>query len=258
MNQMKITSTGSGDLLRTAKSILCVQPHPDDTDIALGATMAMLAAGGAEITYLSVTDDAAGLRGRDALLPYGERVELRRAEQQRAARALGVSTVLELGFPDAGNWSEYEARERIVDVIRSLRPQVVLTVDPWLRWEAHGDHRKTGLATAEAVLLHQFPAAGSAPVDPSYSVEMIGFFFTDQPDTWISASDFRHRKQEALAAHESQFTEEELERLIAEDSHQGAIHGESISAPWAEALRCMHPDALHINTVWHHQPRRRE
>ncbi|TVR72727.1 MAG: PIG-L family deacetylase [Spirochaetaceae bacterium] len=254
---MKTSTTGAGTFLREATTILCVQPHPDDTDIALGATIAMLAAGGADITYLSVTDDAAGLRGRDALLPYGERVELRRAEQQRAARTLGVNTVLELGFPDAGNWSEYDARERIVDVIRSVRPQVVLTVDPWLRWEAHGDHRKTGFAAAEAVLLHQFPAAGTSPVDSSYSVEMIGFFFTDQPDTWIDASDFRHLKREALAAHQSQFTAQELEELVAADGHRGAIHGESIAAPWAEALRCMDPDALHINTVWNHGPRSR-
>lgn len=251
---MNLATTGtSGKLLRTAASILCVQPHPDDTDIALGATIAMLVARGVDITYLSVTDDAAGLRGTDALLPYGERVELRRAEQQRAARALGVSTVLELGFPDAGNWSEYDARERIVDVIRAVRPQVVLTVDPWLRWEAHGDHRKTGFACAEAVLLHQFPAAGTSSVDPAYSVEMIGFYFTDQPNTWIAAEEYRHLKRNALAAHQSQFTEEELTALDNEDSRRGAVYGQSMSARWAEALRCMHPDQLHIHPIWNHE-----
>ena len=103
---MRIKTTGAGMNLQEAQNILCVQPHPDDTDIALGATIAMLAASGTRITYLSVTDDAAGLRGSDALLPYAERAELRRAEQLRAARTLGVAKVLELGFPDAGNWSE--------------------------------------------------------------------------------------------------------------------------------------------------------
>jgi LmbE family N-acetylglucosaminyl deacetylase len=203
---MKLVTTGAGKTLKAAQRILCVQPHPDDTDIALGATIALLAKAGADITYLSVTDDAAGLRGSDSLLPYTQRVELRRAEQQRAAGILGVQTVLELGFPDAGDWSEYEARERIVDVIRSVRPEVVLTVDPWLRGEAHGDHRTTGFAAAEAVLLHQFPSAGSAAVDTEFAVQMIGFFFTDQPNTWIDAGEFRDRKRAAWEAHQSQFS----------------------------------------------------
>ncbi len=251
---MRIVTTGAGTILETARTILCVQPHPDDTDIALGATMAMLAAGGAAITYLSVTDDAAGLRGSDALLPYEQRVELRRAEQQRAAGILGVKTVLELGFPDAGNWSEYEARERIVDVIRAVRPEVVLTVDPWLRWEAHGDHRKTGFAAAEAVLLHQFPCAGSTAVDPEFAVKMIGFYFTDQPDTWIDAGAFRDRKLGAWEAHQSQFTPEELASLDDQDRRQGAVYGAVLSSPWAEALRCMDPDSLHIRPTWQHTP----
>ena len=130
---------------------------------------------------------------------------------------------------------------------------MVLTVDPWLRWEAHGDHRKTGFAAAEAVLLHQFPAAGSSPVDPAYAVRMIGFFFTDLPDTWIDASEYRHLKRESWAAHQSQFTPDELDRLDEFDRRCGAIQGESLSVPWAEALRCMKPDALHVNPVWHRE-----
>lgn len=197
-----------------------------------------------------MTDDAAGLRGTDAQRSYEERVQIRRSEQQRAAEILGVRTVLELGFPDAGDWSEYEARERIIDIIRSVQPQVVLTVDPWLRWEAHGDHRKTGFACAEAVLLHQFPAAGSVLVDPDYAVEMVGFFFTDQPNTWVSSEENRDLKFTALAAHQSQFTEQELTELDETDRRVGAVFGESVSAPWAEALRCMHPDQLHIRPIW--------
>ncbi|MFA7565727.1 MAG: PIG-L family deacetylase, partial [Alkalispirochaeta sp.] len=165
MNSIQIHTESSLDLpdLTTFRTILSVQPHPDDTDIALGATVAALAAEGVRIIYLSVTDDAAGLRWENAGLSYPERVALRRQEQHQAAELLGVSAVEELGLSDAGGWSEYDARQRIVDVIRRIQPDLVLTCDPWLAYEAHGDHRKTGLATAEAVLLCEFEAVGTVP-----------------------------------------------------------------------------------------------
>jgi LmbE family N-acetylglucosaminyl deacetylase len=40
-----------------AKKILCVQPHYDDNDIGAGGTLAKLHEAGAEIIYLTVTDD---------------------------------------------------------------------------------------------------------------------------------------------------------------------------------------------------------
>ena len=48
--------------LHFAKKILAVQPHYDDNDISAGGTLYTLAKNGAEITYLTVTDDLAGIR----------------------------------------------------------------------------------------------------------------------------------------------------------------------------------------------------
>jgi len=234
------------------RRVLCVQPHPDDTDIALGATVARLAEGGARVTYLSVTDDAAGLSGDQGRLPYEQRVKIRREEQRRAAALLGVAEVLELGFPDAGDWSAYEARNRIVGVIRRVQPDILLTVDPWMRYEAHGDHRKTGFAAAEAALLHGFVAVGTnarksgIDPDPAYTLPAVGFFFTENPNTFLDAGRWMNAKHLALAEHSSQWDEREYRQLLEYDTQRGAYYGRRLDTEYAEALLVVETGQLHI------------
>ena len=45
----------------TAKKVLCIQPHYDDNDIGAGGTYARLVRDGAELIYLTVTDDLMGV-----------------------------------------------------------------------------------------------------------------------------------------------------------------------------------------------------
>lgn len=234
----------------TSRRILCVQPHPDDTDIGLGATIATLTDRGVDVVYLSVTDDAAGLSGENAALSYEERVVLRRNEQREAARILGVSEVIELGFPDAGEWSVYDARNAIVDVIRSVRPDTLLTVDPWMRYEAHGDHRRTGYAAAEAAILYDFPAVGTKGVsrsaDSAFTLDRVGFFFTDNPNVFVDGDAGRDRKLRALAAHRSQWNDEEYQTLVEYDRIRCARYGRDTGAAYAEALFLVPVSCLHI------------
>ena len=45
----------------SAKRILCIQPHYDDNDIAAAGTLALLQQNGAELFYLTATDDLMGV-----------------------------------------------------------------------------------------------------------------------------------------------------------------------------------------------------
>ena len=45
----------------SAKRILCIQPHYDDNDIGAAGTLIRLQQNGAEIFYLTVTDDLMGV-----------------------------------------------------------------------------------------------------------------------------------------------------------------------------------------------------
>ena len=64
--------------LEKCKSLLCVQPHPDDNEVGAGATIAKLARNGCKITYLTVTD---GSKGTDNPEMRGARLaKIRRKE----------------------------------------------------------------------------------------------------------------------------------------------------------------------------------
>ena len=70
--------------LLNAKRVLCIQPHPDDVDIACGGTLAVLADRGAHITYLTVTDGGAGSSVRR------DENQLRQRPQTRANRGWSI------------------------------------------------------------------------------------------------------------------------------------------------------------------------
>lgn len=228
------------------KRVLCIQPHPDDIDIAWGGTVARLGDAGIEVFYLSVTDDAAGLSGEQARLPYSERARLRREEQEAAAEILGVSDLFWLDYPDAGDWSVYDARNAMVDVIRGLSPDGVVTVDPWLPYEAHGDHRKSGFAASEAVILSRFPAVGEAPVPEGLEISAMVFVFTNSCNTTVDTSLYRDRKTRAIAAHSSQFDAATLTELIEIDRVRSEELGTLIGATYAEGCKVLNPGALHV------------
>ncbi len=72
--------------LNHAKRILAVQPHYDDNDIAAGGTLYTLAKNGAEIIYLTVTDDLAGVRDQQLSSDQTNQVLLQ--NQNKAAESL--------------------------------------------------------------------------------------------------------------------------------------------------------------------------
>ncbi len=243
----RVTSLVERPDILACRRILCVQPHPDDMDIGWGGTVARLADAGAEVMYLSVTDDAAGLIGEDARLSVAERTALRKTEQERAASLLGVADLLWLGLPDAGPWRVYDVRNGIVDAIRRVLPDAVVTVDPWLPYEAHADHRKTGLAAAEAMILARFPAVGTVPVPRGLDVRAGGFIFTARPNTVVDVGRYRDRKLQAIRAHRSQFDDRAMRELERVDSARGADLGETIGCRYAEGCKVVSPEiALHI------------
>src|SRR5690349_10181274 len=78
--------------------VLVVAAHPDDPEYLFGATIARLAAEGAELHYLICSDGSLG--SRDASISSDALAAVRCAEQRAAAESLGVSDVVFLGLPD--------------------------------------------------------------------------------------------------------------------------------------------------------------
>ena len=132
--------------------VLVVTAHPDDVDFGAAGTVAAWTQAGIAVSYCVCTSgDAGGFDDtpREAMGP------LREAEQRAAAKELGVTDVVFLGYPDGRLTSGLELRRDISREIRRVRPDRVLTSSPEIWWRrlgaSHPDHRAAGEATVAAV-----------------------------------------------------------------------------------------------------------
>jgi LmbE family N-acetylglucosaminyl deacetylase len=231
-----------------AKRVLAVQPHYDDNDIAAGGTLAALHTSGAEIVYLTVTDDLMGVIDA-SLSPELAAAHLKR-EQEAAGKIIGVRQHYWLGYPDAGKYGYFELRAGIIKHIRLVKPDFVFAPDPWLAYEAHRDHVQAGLATAEAAILYGLVRLPSS--DPSVDAtyvrhELLGvaFYYTREPNTAIDISQTREQKEQAVRCYQAQFSLDDMEQLIVVLNFKASQFAEGRGYSHAEALKVLHPTALH-------------
>jgi len=151
------------------RGLLAIFAHPDDETFGAGGTMALAAAAGVPTWIVCATDgDQGGEDGARELDP-----ELRRGELRCAMSALGVAAPVFLGYGDSGmeGWAkpagcltlaaEEEVVERLVAVIRDLRPATILTFDPGGIY-GHPDHVTISARATEA-----FRRAAAEPGGPT-------------------------------------------------------------------------------------------
>jgi LmbE family N-acetylglucosaminyl deacetylase len=231
------------------KRILCIQPHYDDNDIGAAGILTQLAKNGAEIIYLTVTNDLMGVV--DDSLSDEDAAQALKRDQFEAAKIVGVKEQYWLGYPDAGEYGYFDVRRDLLKYIRLLKPDFVFTCDPWLTYEGHRDHIQTGLATSEAVMFSGLTkiASSDPAVDLAYeghTILGIAFYFTREPNLIADISSTWEEKIGALRCYEAQFTPEDMEQLVTamDAKSQQVAHGQAFSR--GEPLKVLHTSALHI------------
>jgi len=232
--------------LLEAKSLLVVQAHPDDADVGAGATLARLSDAGARITYLTVTDGSIGTE--DPSISREELARIRRREGEAAARSLGAAECIWLDFPDGGNLQRQTVCREIVRVIRRVQPNALMVMDPWLPYEAHSDHTITGLAAAEACLYSCFPHYCPEHLEEGASlhkVDMVAFYGTSRPNTFVDVTATWPRKMEALKLHASQFPPPVFQLLSFYFSTRARELAQGRGYEMAEAFKVLTPVHLH-------------
>jgi LmbE family N-acetylglucosaminyl deacetylase len=142
--------------------LLCVTAHPDDESGAFGGALLLAHNAGVETSVLCFTDgQAAHFRGEAAA--DEDLGQLRRAEMDGACAVLGVTRCEVLDFPDGGlaqqNFQEMVGI--VVERIRRLRPQVMLTFGGDGGVNLHRDHTVISAVTTMA-----FHWAGRAEIFP--------------------------------------------------------------------------------------------
>ena len=169
------------------KHLLLVHAHPDDESIGQGATMARYVAEGAGVTLVTCTGGEMG----EILVPELEHMaadkddtlaDQRKIELDNAMKVLGVTDYRHLGgfkrYRDSGmKWHESghavpadvvhdnafwnadltEAASHLVEIIREVRPQVMVTYDEFGGY-GHPDHIQAHRVATYAAALAAVPS----------------------------------------------------------------------------------------------------
>lgn len=229
--------------MEESRRLLCIQPHPDDVDIGAGATIAKLCRKGVEVYYLTATDDRVGTQDRSIV---GDKLAaIRKEEQQRAADILGVKEVIWLNYPDAGDYSMYELRNSFISWIRKIKPDFIMTVDPWLAYESHQDHIKTGSAASEAIVLYKFPGVVPEVTIEEFEIKGIAYFHPAHPNTVINVDDTWDLKFEAIKQHKSQLDERTLDLYRLYFDSKAKEYAKDKGFTYGETFKVLPPVQLH-------------
>ncbi|MDA1278923.1 MAG: PIG-L family deacetylase [Chloroflexi bacterium] len=201
------TVTKYEQITETPERAMVIFAHPDDAEIGAGATAALWASRGCEITYVQCTTGSSG--SNDIEMTSERIVAIRAAEQRAAADAIGVSDIVILNHPDGELEADRVFLGEVVHALRKYRPQVVFTHDQHrVNGFQHRDHRHVGITVQDAIYpyardhLH-FSDQLVNGLEP-YKVKHLFFWGADQSDVIVDVSDSVDTKIDALSKHESQ------------------------------------------------------
>lgn len=253
--------------------LLAVFAHPDDESLGNGGALAKYAREGVQIDLLTATRGELGWFGAPEDNPGPEALgRIRESELRDAARVIGIRDVAFLDYRD-GDLENEDQRvlvARIADHIRRVRPQVVLTFDPYGLY-GHPDHIAISAATTAAVAAATV-ASGDSPghiVSKLYYMawtdETIGLFEQafgklamnirgeDRlPVAWpswavttrIDASDHWRTAWEAIARHRSQLPGYDSLLKLPPDYHRTLWRNQTYYRAMSRVNSCLSEDDL--------------
>lgn len=183
-----------------------VVAHPDDAEFSSAGTIARLTTLGKKVVIIQVTSGDKGTS--DSSVPGNELASGREVEEQNAARVLGVAEVVYLRCTDGELVPDLAMREKIVRQIRTFKPDVIVSHDPYRPYALHPDHRACGFAAIDAVYPtardpHYFPEHLAEGLEPHKTAE-IWFFNAEQPDLVVDITETFDSKIASLKEHASQ------------------------------------------------------
>jgi N-acetyl-1-D-myo-inositol-2-amino-2-deoxy-alpha-D-glucopyranoside deacetylase len=219
------------------RRLLLVFAHPDDESVFAAGLACATVSGGGMAALCTATPGEQGKLGDPPVCPRERLGSTRQAELMRACAELGIGPVRVLGYPDRGLASAPvdTIRRQLVELIRAVRPQVVVTFDP-NGSNLHPDHvaisRFAGDAVAAAGDVRWFPDLGAPhtvarllwtlPVRPWEVLRRSEPAAEPGVDFVVDVAAFVERKAAALRAHRSQhqslnrifFSKPDVSRLL--------------------------------------------
>jgi bacillithiol biosynthesis deacetylase BshB1 len=215
--------------------VLAIAAHRDDVEQTCGGTLLRMRSIGVSTAILDLTRGEAGTRGS---------AEDRAAEAAEAARILGAAWREALDIPDGRVENTWENRLKIVEVVRRVRPRVVIL--PY--WSGrHPDHYTSATLGYEACFLSGLAKieTGTAPHRP-FKIVYASLYADVRPSFVVDITPHIEERHRALMAYQSQYAnqsagsglfvpEEEIrERTFAEARHYGTLAGVRYAEPFVQ------------------------
>lgn len=239
------------------RRLLLVFAHPDDESVFAAGVACRTVAEGGTVAVCTATSGEHGRLGDPPVCSRERLGAVRQAELVEACRILGVATFRVLGYEDRALAvaPADTIRRQFVEIIRAVRPQVVVTFDP-NGTNLHPDHvavsRFAGDAVSAASDSRWYPELGEAhavqrlawtlPVRPWVVVRRGDPAAEPGADFAVDVSAFAQRKAAALMAHRSQhltidrvfFSKPDAERLLSVELFRQAFGPPLAARPSAD------------------------
>ena len=196
------------------KTIMLIGAHADDDALSHG-TLAMLQAHRNQIYIVTLTTGNVGTQ--DPNLSRTQLAQIRRQEELAALAEIGIPRehYINLGYDDG--LLEFEDRkavvERLVRLIRTIRPDVLFAFDPGKRYQRwhKSDHRTAAYLAADAAraAMWRLLFEGQIVQDDLKEYMIPEYLFYDgaheDENTWVDITEFVEKRVNAGAKYVSQF-----------------------------------------------------
>jgi bacillithiol biosynthesis deacetylase BshB1 len=181
--------------------VLAIAAHPDDAEVGCGGALLLAADAGHRVGVADLTAGELSTAGS---------AEQRARERDRASELLSLSERVGLDLPDAALGTDVGHRDALVQLLRELRPRVVLAPHTEDR---HPDHAAAGRLTREACFLAGVAKLGRGRPHRPERLYHYGLHHPFEPTFVLDVSAVWERRMEAVSAYESQFGHAEDRRL---------------------------------------------
>lgn len=183
-------------------TVLVISCHPDDMELACAGTLLKCKERGDKVVICHLSSGNLG----HVIIPPDELSVIRANEAKKSAAIGGFDEVIWGGFDDLQIYdNNQEARDKVVDVIKRVDPDFIITHDPN---DYMPDHTATSRLVFDACFTATLPnyhtkTEGAAKMVPVYYMDTLaGVNFN--PTEYVDVTPFIEKKLEMLECHESQ------------------------------------------------------
>ena len=184
---------------RMKLDILAFGAHPDDVELSCTGVLLVEKNNGKKTGIIDLTAGELGTRGSG---------EIRKKEAADAAKILGVEIRENLGMADGFLQNDETHQRKIITVLRTYQPDIILCNAPEDR---HPDHGRSSKLVADAAFLSglqkiqtEHKGIAQEAWRPKYVFRYIQDRFL-QPDFVVDITDVFEKKIEAIKAYKTQF-----------------------------------------------------